>query len=168
MKPIKPIVTDDPKKLYDYINLKITGFLSEESDWLANFSNVSAILKLLLSDVNWAGFYFLKKGELILGPFQGMPACTRLEIGKGVCGTAVEEDKIQLVEDVNKFPGHVACDEASNSEIVLPIHYRDNVIGVLDIDSPKIGRFTEDDMLGLTKIVHSIEKYIDFKNMEFI
>lgn len=165
MKPIKVIETDDLKKFYDYINLKIVGFLNEENDCLANFSNISAILKLMLKDINWVGFYFLKNDELVLGPFQGLPACTRLEIGKGVCGTAVAEEKTQLVANVHEFEGHVACDEASKSEIVIPIFVENRIVGVLDIDSPKYNRFTIEDRAGLEKIAKSIESYIRYEGI---
>ena len=124
---------------------------------IANLSNASALLWEHMPHINWVGFYKMEDGALVLYPFQGKPACIRIPVGRGVCGTAVAEDKVQLVYDVHQFPGHIACDSASNSEIVLPIHVNGSVWGVLDIDSPYIGRFTEDDRAGLEKIVAVLE-----------
>lgn len=124
---------------------------------IANLSNASALLWETLPDINWAGFYKLEDGALVLYPFQGKPACIRIGVGRGVCGTAVAEDQVQLVYDVHKFPGHIACDCASNSEIVLPIHVNGEIWGVLDIDSPSIGRFTEEDRAGLEQFVAVLE-----------
>ena len=123
----------------------------------ANLANASALLWQDMPQINWVGFYKMVDGALVLGPFQGKPACIRIPVGRGVCGTAVAEDKIQLVYDVHQFPGHIACDSASNSEIVLPIHVNGQIWGVLDIDSPYIGRFTEEDREGLKKIVALLE-----------
>ena len=116
---------------------------------IANLANASALLFAELEDLNWAGFYFLEGGKLVLGPFQGKPACIEIEVGKGVCGTAVQEGKTQLVPDVHLFPGHIACDSASNSEIVVPLRVNGEIVGVLDIDSPWPGRFTKEDQTGL-------------------
>ena len=124
---------------------------------VANLANASALLWQEMPDINWVGFYKMEDGALILGPFQGKPACIRIPVGRGVCGTAVAEDAVQLVYDVHQFPGHIACDCASNSEIVLPIHVKGQIWGVLDIDSPHIGRFTEADRAGLSKIVTILE-----------
>ena len=133
--------------------------LAEGTVWdVTLYANISALLYEALRDVNWAGFYLLREGELHLGPFQGKTACTRIPIGKGVCGTAVLEERIQRVEDVHAFPGHIACDCASASEIVLPIWENGKIIGVLDIDSPVKGRFTEEDEKGLRRVVEVIEK----------
>ena len=126
----------------------------------ANLANASALLWQALPEINWAGFYKMEDGQLVLGPFQGKPACIRIPVGRGVCGTAVAEDKVQLVYDVHDFPGHIACDSASNSEIVLPIHVNGEIWGVLDIDSPFVGRFTEEDRAGLEKIVTVLEKVL--------
>lgn len=123
----------------------------------ANLANASALLWQTLPDINWAGFYKMEKGELVLGPFQGKPACVRISVGRGVCGTAVAEDRVQLVYNVHDFPGHIACDSASNSEIVLPIHKNGEIWGVLDIDSPFIGRFTQEDRAGLEQVVAVME-----------
>lgn len=124
----------------------------------ANLANVSALLWQEMPDINWVGFYKMMGGKLVLGPFQGKPACIEIPVGKGVCGTAVAEDAIQLVYDVHQFPGHIACDSASNSEIVLPIHVKDEIWGVLDIDSPYVGRFTDADREGLEKVVQVLER----------
>lgn len=123
----------------------------------ANLANASALLWQHLENINWAGFYIMEQGALVLGPFQGKPACIRIPVGKGVCGTAVAEDRTQLVADVHQFPGHIACDGASNSEIVVPIHKDGQVWGVLDIDSPLFGRFTTDDREGLEDFVKALE-----------
>ena len=126
----------------------------------ANLANVSALLWQEMPDINWVGFYKMMGGKLVLGPFQGKPACIEIPVGKGVCGTAVAEDAIQLVYDVHQFPGHIACDSASNSEIVLPIHVKGEIWGVLDIDSPYVGRFTEADREGLEKVVQVLERVL--------
>ena len=133
--------------------------LIEDTEWdISIMANASALIWDALEDINWAGFYIMRNGHLELGPFQGKVACVRIGIGKGVCGTAVLEDKTQLVPDVHEFPGHIACDSASNSEIVIPIHSGESIYGVLDIDSPLKGRFTEDDSDGLEALVKIIEK----------
>lgn len=124
---------------------------------IANLSNAAALLWQELPDINWAGFYKMVDGALVLYPFQGKPACIRIAVGKGVCGTAVAEDKTQLVPDVHKFPGHIACDCASNSEIVVPIHVNGEIWGVLDIDSPYLDRFSEADREGLEMFVKILE-----------
>ena len=124
----------------------------------ANLANASALLWEHLPDLNWAGFYKMIDGKLVLGPFQGKTACIEIEVGRGVCGTAVAENKTQLVYDVHQFPGHIACDCASNSEIVVPIYTEEKIWGVLDIDSPIIGRFSEEDKNGLEEFVKVLEK----------
>ncbi|MDO5153135.1 MAG: GAF domain-containing protein [Eubacteriales bacterium] len=126
----------------------------------ANLANASALLWQELPDINWAGFYKMEDGALVLGPFQGKPACIRIRVGRGVCGTAVAEDRVQLVPDVHAFPGHIACDCASNSEIVLPLHKNGQIWGVLDIDSPIVGRFTEEDRDGLERIAAVLEEIL--------
>ena len=133
--------------------------LADGTVWnITLLANISALLYGALENVNWAGFYLLREGELMLGPFQGKPACTRIPIGKGVCGTAVKEERILRVEDVHEFSGHIACDADSESEIVLPIRLDGKIIGVLDIDSPVKGRFSAEDEEGLQKIVQVIEE----------
>lgn len=127
----------------------------------ANLANASALLWQYMADINWVGFYKMTDGILVLGPFQGKPACVRIPVGKGVCGTAVAENKTLLVYDVHDFPGHIACDSASNSEIVIPIHVKGEVWGVLDIDSPFVGRFTDTDREGLQKIVSVLEAVLE-------
>ena len=135
---------------YSLISKEIEALTSDVSDLIANLSNVSALLNTELTDINWVGFYLLKDDKLILGPFQGKPACVTISVGKGVCGTAVSTDSLQLVKDVHAFPGHIACDSASNSEIVLPLHDKScKVVAVLDIDSPTLGRFSEADGEGI-------------------
>ncbi len=126
----------------------------------ANLANASALLWEHLPDLNWAGFYKMIGGKLVLGPFQGKTACIEIEIGRGVCGTAVAENKTQLVYNVHEFPGHIACDCASNSEIVVPIYVGGKIWGVLDIDSPIIGRFSEDDKAGLEEFVNILQKVL--------
>ena len=127
----------------------------------ANLANAAALLWQYLPDINWAGFYKLVSDDLlVLGPFQGKPACVKIPVGNGVCGTAVAQDKVQLVYNVHDFPGHIACDSASNSEIVLPIHVNGKIWGVLDIDSPFVGRFTEEDREGLETVAAVLEQVL--------
>lgn len=135
------------------MNNQAKGLVSGESDMIANMANLSALLFNQLEDVNWAGFYLYKEDQLVLGPFQGLPACIRIPMGKGVCGTAAETRETQLVKDVHAFPGHIACDAASNSEIVIPVIHNDTLVGVLDIDSPSLSRFDEEDLAGLAETV---------------
>lgn len=142
---------------YTSLNAQLAALTEGIPYETANLANAAALLWQELPGINWAGFYKMTDGALVLGPFQGKPACILIPVGKGVCGTAVAEDRIQLVPDVHQFPGHIACDCASNSEIVLPIHIRGEIWGVLDIDSPHIGRFTEEDREGLSKFVAILE-----------
>lgn len=143
---------------YDQLCNRLSALTQDIPYTIANLSNASALLYQELTDINWAGFYIVEDGALILGPFQGKTACIRIEKGRGVCGTAWAKDEPQLVPDVHAFPGHIACDCASRSEIVIPIHFQNKVWGVLDIDSPTEGRFTEYDQTGLTKFVQILEK----------
>ena len=145
---------------YDLVSAQLTALTEGVPYEVANLANASALLWQEMENINWVGFYKMTDGALVLGPFQGKPACIRIPVGKGVCGTAVAEDKIQLVYNVHDFPGHIACDCASNSEIVLPIHVKGEIWGVLDIDSPEIGRFTEYDREGLEKVVEILEKVL--------
>ena len=151
----------------DYkLMVKQAEYLGEdERDFVPLLSNVSALIYDSLDRLNWAGFYLMDKGSLLLGPFQGKVACIRIEIGKGVCGTAVAENRTIRVADVHQFPGHIACDSASESEIVIPIHSEGKIVGVLDIDSPYKERFSEEDEEGLTALVKIIEKYCDFSRL---
>ena len=142
---------------YNILSRQLAALTEDISYEIANLSNASALLWENLSDINWAGFYKMVDGGLVLYPFQGKPACIRIPVGRGVCGTAVAEDRTQLVYDVHQFPGHIACDCASNSEIVVPIHVNGSIWGVLDIDSPSIGRFTEEDKAGLQQFVAVLE-----------
>ena len=125
---------------------------------IANLANASAAIWQAMDRINWAGFYLMEQGKLVLGPFQGKPACIEIPVGKGVCGTAVAQKKTQLVEDVHQFPGHIACDSASNSEIVVPIYKNGEIYGVLDIDSPYFARFTDEDQRGLEALVRVLEE----------
>ena len=125
---------------------------------IANLANAAAAIWEAMENINWAGFYLMEQGNLVLGPFQGKPACIEIAVGKGVCGTAVAEKKTQLVEDVHQFPGHIACDSASNSEIVVPIYEKGEIFGVLDIDSPYYARFTPEDQAGMEELVRVLEK----------
>lgn len=145
---------------YEQINAQLAALTEGIPYEVANLANASALLWQELPRINWAGFYKMTDGALVLGPFQGKPACIRIPVGRGVCGTAVAQDKTQLVCNVHDFPGHIACDCASNSEIVVPIHVRGEIWGVLDIDSPEIGRFTESDKLGLEAFVRVLEQVL--------
>lgn len=138
--------------LYDALADQVRGLLHGETDFIANAANFSALLYHALPDVNWVGFYLLKDGELVVGPFQGKPACVRIAMGKGVCGTAAAKRKTVLVEDVHAFPGHIACDAASRSEIVVPLVKDGELLGVLDLDSPSPARFTEADRVGIESL----------------
>lgn len=140
-------------ELYSSLRAQLRSLLADERDFIANAANLSSLLYYALPDLNWAGFYLYKNDELLLGPFQGQPACVRIAIGKGVCGTAAQQRQTIIVENVHDFPGHIACDSASNSEIVVPILKNNQLIGVLDLDSPSIGRFDEDDARGLNELV---------------
>ena len=143
---------------YNEINAMLASIIEGIPYTMTNLANASALLNEKLEEINWVGFYTIKDGRLVLGPFQGKVACTIIPIGKGVCGTAVAEDKTQLVPDVHKFPGHIACDSASNSEIVVPMHRNGEIFGVLDIDSPLFNRFTNEDQSGLEEFVKVLEK----------
>ena len=150
--------TDTKKMLYNLVNLQLKGLIDQVPHKIANLANASALLGQALKDINWVGFYLLEDNQLILGPFQGKPACIEIPVGNGVCGTAVLNDEVMLVKNVHEFPGHIACDSASNSEIVLPIHANGKVVGVLDIDSPLLARFDEDDKIGLSEFVKILEQ----------
>lgn len=138
------------------------GLIEADNWYVPAMSNISALIFESLADLNWAGFYIVRDGRLVLGPFQGKVACIHIEKGKGVCGTAFEKDEVELVYNVHDFPGHIACDSASNSEIVIPIHKDGKVAAVLDIDSPKIGRFTDEDKINLKALVSVMEQTIVF------
>lgn len=142
------------------MNAALEGLVEGVPHTVANLANASALLNDMMENINWAGFYIVEDGKLVLGPFQGKPACIEIQIGSGVCGTAVAENATMLVPNVHDFPGHIACDCASNSEIVVPIRKNGVVIGVLDIDSPEFSRFTEDDRAGLEEFVRTLEKHL--------
>jgi GAF domain-containing protein len=144
--------TADKQEFYSEIALQLSGLLTGESDFIANAANMSSVLYHTLPEVNWVGFYFLKEGELVVGPFQGKPACVRIALGRGVCGTAAQSGTAVVVPDVFAFPGHIACDAASRSELVIPLIAAGEVIGVLDLDSPTAGRFDEDDRAGCQRL----------------
>ncbi|MFM2610427.1 GAF domain-containing protein [Vibrio chagasii] len=146
---------------YHRLTKQAVALIESETDMIANLSNISALLSMELDDLNWAGFYLMKGDELVLGPFQGKPACVRIPVGRGVCGTAVATNSVQRIYDVHEFEGHIACDAASNSEIVIPFSIDGKVAGVLDIDSPNVGRFSEIDEEGLTFFMAEVEKLLN-------
>lgn len=145
--------TPDKQAHYASLGRQLEALLDGESDWLANAANTSALLMESVSDLNWVGFYLRRGDELVLGPFQGRVACVRIPMGKGVCGTAAERGVSVVVENVHEFDGHIACDAASNAEVVVPILVDGHCIGVLDLDSPTVGRFDDDDRAGLEDLV---------------
>jgi GAF domain-containing protein len=141
------------QQLYEALAKELRSLLEGEADDLANAANTAALVFHRLPELNWVGFYFFKAGQLVVGPFQGKPACTRLNLGKGVCGTAAAERRTVVVPDVHQFPGHIACDSASASEIVIPLLVAGRLLGVFDLDSPVAGRFDAEDRVGLESIV---------------
>ncbi|ENQ3079174.1 GAF domain-containing protein [Bacillus sp. WLY-B-L8] len=152
--------TGTREEQYSTVIKQLDALLTGESNVVANLANASALLNVFLQDINWVGFYVTEGNQLVLGPFQGLPACVRIPFGRGVCGVAAETKTTQLVADVHKFPGHIACDAASNSEIVIPLIKNNEVIGVLDIDSPNKGRFDEIDQTYLEKFIEVLLKHI--------
>lgn len=149
---LAPVDTTDKAELYRQLQQQLAGLLHGETDWVANAANASALLWHTLPQLNWVGFYFLRGGELVVGPFQGKPACVRIALGRGVCGTAAASGATQVVPDVHAFPGHIACDAASRSEVVVPLVHAGRVVGVLDLDSPEPGRFDTADAAGLEQV----------------
>ncbi len=149
-------ITQPKPVLYRQLVQELQALIAGERDWIANLANSAALIYHSLPDVNWAGFYLLKDGELVVGPCQGKPACVRIAMGKGVCGTAAAQRATQLVRNVHEFAGHIACDSASNSEIVVPMIRNGELLGVLDIDSPKLARFDEQDREGLEQLVAAL------------
>ncbi len=145
---------------YTQLSKQLDALLTGERNLYANLSNTSALLNQFFERINWIGFYLIEDNELVLGPFQGLPACVRIKLGKGVCGTAAVNQESIIVPDVNAFPGHIACDAASRSEIVVPIIKEGLTVGVLDVDSPELNRFSETDRVGLEKIVSILLKHI--------
>ncbi|MEG1027794.1 MAG: GAF domain-containing protein [Oscillospiraceae bacterium] len=162
MNQIHEIYNQDKLKFYALLCAKVKAFTENEKNYIPNLANASAFIYEYMQNLNWAGFYLINGTQLVLGPFQGKPACIRIDMGKGVCGTAALTQSTQLVEDVHKFPGHIACDCASNSEIVIPIHYKGKVVAVLDIDSPILNRFDQIDKQGLENLVKILEQSCDF------
>lgn len=143
---------------YEEFAEDLAAMISGVPHLVANLANASALIFQSMDDLNWAGFYLMEEGRLVLGPFQGKPACLEIALGKGVCGTAAATDRLQLVPDVEAFPGHIPCDGASRSEIVLPLHADGRVVAVLDIDSPRLARFGEEDAAGLTLVATVLER----------
>ena len=150
---------------YPALLAQAEGLIDGVPHLVANLANVSALIYTTLEQLNWAGFYLAEGGKLVLGPFQGRPACIEIPWGRGVCGTAAAQDATQLVPDVHAFPGHIACDCASNAEIVVPLHRGGTVIGVLDIDSPQLGRFTEADRAGLEAFARVLEETAEWREL---
>jgi L-methionine (R)-S-oxide reductase len=148
--------------LYERLAAQLSSLLAGERDLTANAANFSSLIYHSLPDLNWAGFYFAKDGELVLGPFQGQPACVRIRIGQGVCGAGAARCETVIVPNVHEFPGHIACDSASNSEIVVPMVKNETLFGVLDLDSPSLGRFDEQDAAGLADLVKIFMESIEF------
>ena len=148
---------------YGELNHQFSSLLSGERDGLANAANLTALLFQALPRINWVGFYFFRGGELVLGPFQGKVACTRIALGRGVCGTAAESRETVIVPDVHEFPGHIACDVASRSEIVVPLLHQEQLLGVLDLDSPDLARFDSEDSEGLNSLANQLVQKSDWK-----
>lgn len=150
---VTPLIATDKPGLYAELAAQARGLLQGEHDRIANAANLAALVWHALPSINWCGFYFFDGHELVVGPFQGKPACVRIALGRGVCGTAALTREVQLVEDVDAFPGHIACDAASRSEIVVPLVIGDALLGVWDVDSPLPGRFDADDRAGMQSLV---------------
>jgi GAF domain-containing protein len=148
------------EKNYELVQKQLLALIEDETNQIANLSNAAALLNLFLDEINWVGFYLYEEGQLILGPFQGLPACVRIPMGKGVCGTSAATEKTLRVEDVHQFPGHIACDAASRSEIVIPLMKDGKLLGVLDIDSPITDRFDEMDQQGLEKFAEILSNHL--------
>ena len=158
---------EDKKAFYELLSKQVEALTAGEEDVLANLANISSLLYLSMVEVNWAGFYILRGETLVLGPFQGKPACVRIPLGRGVCGTAAAEARSQRVDDVFEFPGHIACDADSRSEIVIPVMNDGRVVAVLDIDSPVASRFDEQDLAGVEAIVKSLEASLKLSQLEY-
>ncbi len=152
---------------FELMNKQLRALAEADASWLPVFANASALLWDCFPSINWAGFYIVNQGSLLLGPFQGKVACIRIPIGKGVCGTAVAEDATQRIDNVHLFPGHIACDSASNSELVIPIHHDGKVVALLDMDSPIYNRFSENDQKELESFVRTLEEITEFSSISF-
>ena len=157
----------DKSARYEEILAQASALMEGESHPIVHLANISALLYHALGGVNWCGFYLLNEGSLLLGPFGGLPACMRIPLNRGVCGKAARTDTVQRIDDVHAFPGHIACDSASNSEIVIPLHHDGQVIGVLDIDSPQLSRFDDTDEHSLRELALKIEKSCDWSNVNY-
>ncbi len=155
--------SENKTALYELMNTQLKALTADERHCIPNLANAAALLWMTLPAINWAGFYLVTNGILLLGPFQGKPACIRIPMGKGVCGTAAKENRTVRVEDVHQFPGHIACDCASNAEIVIPLHSGGTVIGVMDIDSPILSRFTSEDQKYLEIFAGILENACDWE-----
>ncbi|MDF2487171.1 MAG: hypothetical protein K0R46_3339 [Herbinix sp.] len=158
MQEMNSMYPNNKIELYKLLIEQLKALLEEEPHIIPNLSNASALLNGALEDINWVGFYLMNGNELLLGPFQGKPACIHIPIGRGVCGSAVAQNKTQLVQDVHAFPGHIACDSASRSEIVVPLRSGNQIVGVLDIDSPELARFDEEDRQGLEAFARVLQE----------
>lgn len=167
MDQINTMYSENKSELYLLLKAQLKAMLEGEPHVIANLSNTSALLHGALRDINWVGFYLMHGGELLLGPFQGKPACVHIAVGKGVCGTAASLMKTQVVEDVHRFPGHIACDCDSASEIVVPLCVNGSVVGVLDIDSPSIGRFDDEDARELEQLAALLETGCNWSEWNF-
>lgn len=154
----RKIQEDSKANFYNELCRLLEALIGEEKDWLANMANAAGLLFDQLEDINWAGFYILRENALVLGPFQGKPACTRIPVGKGVCGTCAASGKPLAVGDVHNFPGHIACDASSRSELVVPYYLEDTLVGVLDLDSPVLHRFDEEDVQGIQEFLNLLQR----------
>lgn len=152
---------------FELMNKQLRALAEADASWLPVFANATALIWDCFPSINWAGFYIVNQGSLLLGPFQGKVACIRIPIGKGVCGTAVLEDATQRIDNVHLFPGHIACDSASNSELVIPIHHDGKVVALLDMDSPIYNRFSENDQKELESFVRTLEEITEFSPISF-
>ncbi len=157
------IQAENKTQFYDELHSQLRALLTGERDWLANFANAASLIFHTLPDLNWAGFYLLKDSELVLGPFQGKPACIRIAVGRGVCGGAVAQGRTLVVPDVHEFPGHIACDAASRAELVAPLRVGGEIVGVLDLDSPCPGRFDEEDRIGCERLMRTLLEASEFR-----
>ncbi|AMO55778.1 guanylate cyclase [Endozoicomonas montiporae] len=160
-----PEFPDHKPDFYRLLTQQAVALIEGETDTLANLANTASLLFTSMADVNWAGFYIVRGKQLVLGPFMGKPACVRIPIGRGVCGTAACEQQTIMVDDVHAFPGHIACDGASRSEIVVPLIVNNEVVAVLDIDSPSVHRFDQDDQIGLEAMVQQLEEQLAFSQL---
>ncbi|MEW6524587.1 MAG: GAF domain-containing protein [Bacillota bacterium] len=164
MFAVKLIDAKDKEELYAGLRQQCAVLLHGERDWLANLANTASLVYHLLPGLNWAGFYLFRKGQLVLGPFHGKPACVRIDLGRGVCGTAASRQETVVVPDVHQFPGHIACDAASRSEVVVPLLAGERLLGVLDLDSPELERFDHTDAQKLEELARMLVDGSDWPN----